>query len=505
MPRTRRTPDPVELRPPDSTRLPTVTRAVISDVRSPILVPLLLLLASRALLWAEQPAASEDAYITFRFAKMLVAGHGLVFNVGERVMGCTSPLWACWTALGLALHIDPVGWTRASSVVADCATLVLAVPLLISSFNKAVAWNFAVFFAAWPLFAASAVSGLEIATFLASIVLATYLCARKSKWAGPALALVAVIRPEGLLAAIVISFWGNWRDRVVFALLVISVVLASRVYFGALLPQSLVAKAKIYGTPGPWAGRHWWDWLIPFPMGRFPTTGEGEQLVPLAVVLSAAVVAGLRGLWAKRADATIGAAAAGLAIWAGYSVLGVAYFWWYMAAPLLGLSLAASVGLPTITRGIAIRAATAVFVLGAWWLGLQLYYGPSTAEYNNFAVVSGFISGHCAAGESILLEPIGIIGYFTDLRIIDEVGIVSPDVLRRRVAGSGWYADVVGRTRPDWIVVRREELWGPDAAGGESSPFRSVEERAATLGQYRLVLPADPSAGRTLDVYHRAV
>src|SRR5262245_21524173 len=36
---------------------------------------------------------SEDAFITFRYVANVLAGHGPVFNVGERVQGYTHPLW----------------------------------------------------------------------------------------------------------------------------------------------------------------------------------------------------------------------------------------------------------------------------------------------------------------------------------------------------------------------------------------------------------------------------
>src|SRR5262245_47172735 len=74
------------------------------------LIPVLLL--TRVLLWFYQPLANEDAYITFRFAEKLAAGHGLVYNDGERVMGFTSLPWTLWCALGVVLRVDPVVWTR---------------------------------------------------------------------------------------------------------------------------------------------------------------------------------------------------------------------------------------------------------------------------------------------------------------------------------------------------------------------------------------------------------
>jgi hypothetical protein len=43
----------------------------------------------------------DDAYITFRYARNLAGGLGLVYTPGESVLGTTAPLWALF--LG-ALH-----------------------------------------------------------------------------------------------------------------------------------------------------------------------------------------------------------------------------------------------------------------------------------------------------------------------------------------------------------------------------------------------------------------
>ncbi|MFQ5416191.1 MAG: hypothetical protein ACE5FL_03975 [Myxococcota bacterium] len=45
----------------------------------------------------------DDAYISFRYAGNLVAGHGLVFNAGEYVEGFTNLLWTLLIAAGIAL------------------------------------------------------------------------------------------------------------------------------------------------------------------------------------------------------------------------------------------------------------------------------------------------------------------------------------------------------------------------------------------------------------------
>src|SRR4051794_40743160 len=49
----------------------------------------------------------DDAYITYRYALNLGDGHGFVYNVGDHVLGTTTPLWAAilgaahWVGLSL--------------------------------------------------------------------------------------------------------------------------------------------------------------------------------------------------------------------------------------------------------------------------------------------------------------------------------------------------------------------------------------------------------------------
>ena len=44
-------------------------------------------------------AVFEDAFISFRYSQNLADGHGLVFNVGERVWGYSNFLWTVLLAL----------------------------------------------------------------------------------------------------------------------------------------------------------------------------------------------------------------------------------------------------------------------------------------------------------------------------------------------------------------------------------------------------------------------
>ncbi len=464
------------------------------------MLPVLLL--TRAVLWWHQPYASEDAYITFRYAGEFAAGNGLVYNPGERVMGFTSLPWTLLCALGMALRVDPVGWTRALGVGADLLSLVLGARLLAAAAGRGAAWAFAAFFAAWPLFAAAAVSGMESSAFFACLLAAAALVERRHPAAGPLLALSALIRPEGLAAALLLGIGARARDRLVAAGLVAAVAAWLTVTFGSPVPQSVWAKSSLYGTPGAWAGRHWWEWILPFPLGRYPSATEGVQMLPVAAVFAAALAAGLPVLWRARATAAARAAASGMLVWLGYSALGVAYFWWYMVVPLASLAMAAAAGLPRVARGPWIPVAAASLLAGTWTVAPSLYLGRAMHESRLFAGVADALFERARPGESVFLEPIGMIGFRTRLRVVDEVGLVSPEVARRRLRGPGWYADVVAAERPDWLVVRPEFLATGVAFAGAGAPFRDAAERDSMLARYREVPPAE-FGGTGLALYRR--
>ena len=66
---------------------------------------------------------SDDAFISLRYAANLLAGHGLVFNPGERVEGFTSPLWTLLLAGFGACGFDLLEAARALGLLCSILTL----------------------------------------------------------------------------------------------------------------------------------------------------------------------------------------------------------------------------------------------------------------------------------------------------------------------------------------------------------------------------------------------
>jgi len=463
--------------------------------REPFLVPILMLLASRAFFWIILPLASEDAYITFRYAWNLAAGNGLVYNPHERVLGFSSPLWTLWSALGIRLVHDPVMWARAWSLLCDLVTLVVVTTMIERRHGRASAWCFAFFFAGWNYFAAVAMSGMEMSAMLALLALGAALVERRSLLAGPALAALALTRPEGIAAALVLGIGASGRARVVAILLVAAGLLGVQSYFHTVIPQSILAKAALYGTPGPWAGRLWWEWLSPLPLGTWGLTSEGQIVSRLAVIMGPAAVVGAIALWRDRGSPVARLALATLAVWLGYALLGVTYFFWYLMVPLAGATLLAAIGLPRILKGPALYAGAALFVIGTWLIAPMLYIDRARGEERGFYWAARDLAGLARPGEKIMLEPIGLIGYLCPLVVRDETGLVSPGMAQRRLGGPGWLADEVAAERPQWLVMRRGEMTDTTAFAGAGRPFRGVAERESLLARYRVMAWENPDAG----------
>jgi arabinofuranosyltransferase len=218
---------------------------------------------------------TDDAFISFRYARNFSNGDGLVFNPGfERVEGYSNFLWVLILA-----GCHRLGWApeRAANWLSVSAMLLLwtlVVAFCARRLRGRPAWLVlvpALWLAANRSFAVWATGGLETKLFellVVAAVLATIQqveLQRSESWL-PALllGLAALTRPDGvllggtLLAARAAYEW--WRGRlewraaakglVLFALVVGAHVAFRRLYYADWLPNTYYAKL---------GGESWWD------------------------------------------------------------------------------------------------------------------------------------------------------------------------------------------------------------------------------------------------------
>jgi hypothetical protein len=157
----------------------------------------------------------DDAFISFRYARNLAEGHGLVFNVGERVEGYTNLLWTLWIAIGLRLGLGAEPWASIFGLVFYGASLSLLFAfhldlrraLPVRRATLPLACLVGAVHPDWRLFATS---GLETSAFTA-VVLAGYLAlargliARRPRplLSGAIFGVASMLRPDGMVFAAV--------------------------------------------------------------------------------------------------------------------------------------------------------------------------------------------------------------------------------------------------------------------------------------------------------------
>jgi arabinofuranosyltransferase len=162
---------------------------------------------------------TDDAFISFRYARNLVEGSGLVFNPGERVEGYTNFLWTAWSALGIASGFDPLRLALVSGGVAYAGSIAL-LALYHASLCRAMSVTrltlpagalVAVLIEEWSRYATG---GLETSAF-ALLNLIGFVCLagrddpgpRRLLAAGAAFALASMTRPDGVVFAAVAAAW----------------------------------------------------------------------------------------------------------------------------------------------------------------------------------------------------------------------------------------------------------------------------------------------------------
>lgn len=173
----------------------------------------------------------DDAHITFRYARNLVEGHGLVWNIGERVEGYTNFLWTVLIAFGVWFFQVDARWIGlVFALIAFAVNLVVIARLarsVSSSIRPAVATLpfAALLLAVQDTFTEYGTSGLEtgFASLLVNVgvlVLVERTTVRASFVAGLVLILAVLTRPDhslfyavGALVVFVTHAPNVWRAR----------------------------------------------------------------------------------------------------------------------------------------------------------------------------------------------------------------------------------------------------------------------------------------------------
>jgi hypothetical protein len=481
----------------------------------------------------------DDALITYRYARNLAEGAGFVFNPGERVLGTTTPLLAL--LLGLLARLigpDRIPLISAALMIPAEAGAALftyvALRRLGSTFGAAL---FAVTaFCFHPDTFWTTCGGME--TPLVVLFMAAGLWAAASgrpTLAGAASALLFLTRIDGALWAACILAVVLIENRSAFlrslsAAFAIAApwLLFAFLYFGSPIPHSVIAKRAIGNAYDVLTMTHLQEfarWIEPALAASSPI-GQASGLFFLAVGSFLAL---------RRRSAT----AARLlplfpwifltALYAGRAPL---YFDWYLAPAVYACVLTGSLGLYSLGAALvrhgrehSPRARTWAAIAAV--VGFAFLYGVEDVgavkasasfqrdyqinETSTRRAIGAWLSTHTAPGAVVAMEAVGYQAYYSNRRVIDLAGLVSPAVVgirRSSFSNAEAFYKVLRDLRPDDLVLRSFEVdENRHYHGGKL--FETDEQVAYFAGHYqeaiRFQAPLTEIWGETsyLTIYRR--
>lgn len=422
----------------------------------------LILLAGLVLrvVFIEASAPVDDAYITFRYAQNLASGHGFVYNVGDRVLGVTTPLFALilapFATAGIPLDAGALGL----AVVLDLLICVLLYRLLRVCFGEPIALVAAFFYSL--AYTSLAASGYGMETQLFNFLLvasALLLSLGKYSAMGIIAGLAVLTRPEGLLLAgilgalvlprqlrgepnaarnCLVAFLGVTVPWFVFAFL----------YFGSPIPNSLMTKMFQKSI----TVHQWLDFFIM----------RNPFVIALWVGAAVGLVVGLR----RKCEPC-----AVLALWAVayllFFLIGRPPFLggWYFPPEALALTVLSAVGAASVLAWIlrspvrgALAAALLFILIDVAVLPRSLVSARWQRHVANsvYRPMGDWFHTHTRPGDLIHCSDIGYLGYISQRTILDASGLVTPDVRTFRASHAGdpnWDILYVLWKMPDYVAL----------------------------------------------------
>jgi len=412
----------------------------------------------------------EDAFITFRYAENVARGNGYVYNIGEHVYGSTTPLFTFLLAFWVLLFPSQIvigAWfynliTSALSAIFLWKSLdALSIPreqrivtLLVLSVTS--------------FLISKETEGMEMSLVLCLMSLSLYLTImHKSVFTGIILGLLLWSRIDGVFwagALICLEFYIS--RRVPFKMILAATltylpwVIFATVYFGSPVPQAIYAKLFSFSINAPPFFAQLKTAISIFPL----------YLLVFSLIGTFALVFSLIGTFANWRNKWLTLFPAFLV----FEIVRLAVLKetfeprYFVPAYWVG-SILMSFGFYALWRFLQNRFNLPVWagvLLIASYLGMLFFYAIQDANerraYQEYVytrstkVIGMWLNQNTAKDSVVLLEPLGYVGYYSQRHILDEVSLVTPQMIpvRQKVL-SIYYA--ISVFKPDYVITHCDD------------------------------------------------
>ena len=416
---------------------------------------------------------SEDFLITLRYAENLAQGHGLVYNVGERVLGTTTPLYTLLLAALAWLGLPPAPLGKMVNILADAGLCLLTYRLLRGLGEEGAGRIAALCVALCPLQIQWSVSGMET-SLVSCCGMAVWVAfaERRNLWAYAAAAVLFLLRWDGILLFVVLTLATVWRDRrlplgglLLFAVVIAPWLLFATRFYGNPIPVTAAAKSIVYG----WRAQHDPSLLLRH-LPALPSLCRRFFLSPGYGAMTLLAWAGLLRGRQERHGVLLPLALWFALYWLAFLISRVLLFPWYFVPPLAVYEVAVGLGGVAVWEWLQRRrrfdvprpvsAVLLCMLVAACTVGTTVMTrGEQDVEEKVRIPLALWLKAHSRPTDRIMLEPIGTIGYYAHRPILDVVGLVSPQALRfYRPQIEAPMLEMARAFRPEWCVLRPGEI-----------------------------------------------
>ena len=432
----------------------------------------------------------DDGWIHLTLARNVATGGGFGINRGEPVAVSTAPLWSLALAGLLALGVPGLAAAKGLGLACWVATGLVTRRLAGAiGLPPGLAWGAGLAVVGLSRLVWGALSGMEVPLAALAVAAAAWAIARDRPDLGAAgLGLATLARPEaGLLAALHALGAlgaGRWpealRRAILAALVVAPAVLFNLVAGGRLVPVSAAAKVeggllgRTEGLADAWAvagrqvtafGADWGRLLLQDHLAL-----PGLLVVGLVVIRRSRL--GWLAGWTRPASGRDGADRALPAPELSDRAL--------RRAPLAARDRGGSGRVPARPGwlpGFRLRvAACALLLVGLAWplpAGARAY-AWAVENINTMQVRLGhWVAANTPPDALIALNDIGALTYFGERRVIDLMGLATPEILPYRREGPEAVLRYLGRRCPEYLVIFPD--WFPELAA-RADLFRPATE-----------------------------
>ncbi len=384
---------------------------------------------------------NDDQFILYRYIDNIAYGHGFVYNIGEHVLGSTTPLFTLIAAAIKYVFIH----VSTPDVVAGINTVFLAIGavLFYKLCLKYMSRHYAL--CAVLVFILNLTrtiqESMESTLFILLLLLfLLYLFEGRFSRSSVVLALVLLTRPDaGIIVALTTLYWyqkvGFEKTVRLLCLLIITTLpwlIFATLYFGNFVPQSLLTKlhaAQIYNLPALQATKIQAAHLSKIYWGKLFDPDNIPLQITFNLLPFLAVVA--LGIKQKINKDNWILAAIPITYVLLFALSNPLMFPWYLSQVESFWILLSFLGVVALLEKTN-RSGVHILLLCLLLLGPTIAWARNATTTNPGSKMQAFaaatyIRSHMQPGDSIGLADIGIVGYHTNAYIADFIGLITSD------------------------------------------------------------------------------